>query len=150
MYRLICHLNSWKRIDKQGVRNEHLNNRFFTTVSNVGISIIDRSRFATGVIPTQKRAHHESPIIPRWDSQSVFSLLFSATGGREARIPRSQVPDLIPSRRCFRFSLPCCRTPRKMLGHVNRIGTVRTCGLILEIGRQTGCLQVWNFRKVRK
>ncbi|CAH0393442.1 unnamed protein product, partial [Bemisia tabaci] len=34
IYRLICHLNLWKRIDEQGVRSEHLNNRFFTISVN--------------------------------------------------------------------------------------------------------------------
>ncbi|CAH0390403.1 unnamed protein product [Bemisia tabaci] len=47
MYRLICPLNLWKRIDKQGVRNEHLANRFFTIALNREISIIDHSRHAT-------------------------------------------------------------------------------------------------------
>ncbi|CAH0389914.1 unnamed protein product [Bemisia tabaci] len=43
IYRLLCHLNLWKRIDKQGVRSEHLNNRFFTICLN---SItIDTSQF---------------------------------------------------------------------------------------------------------
>ena len=41
IYREICHLYLWKRIDKQGVRNEHLNNRFFTIASNGETSIVD-------------------------------------------------------------------------------------------------------------
>ena len=48
IYRLICHLNLWKRIDKQGARNEHLNDRFFITDSNGDISIIDHPRLASG------------------------------------------------------------------------------------------------------
>ena len=43
IYRFIDHLNLWKRIDKQGVRSEHLNNRFFTMDLN-GITI-DKSQF---------------------------------------------------------------------------------------------------------
>ncbi|CAH0390304.1 unnamed protein product, partial [Bemisia tabaci] len=40
IYRLLCHLNLWKRIDKQGVRREHLNNRFFTTgISGIIIDV---------------------------------------------------------------------------------------------------------------
>ena len=42
-----CHLNLWKWIDQQGVRTEHLRNRFFTVASNGEISIIDHSRLAT-------------------------------------------------------------------------------------------------------
>ena len=45
--RLMCHLNLLKRIDKQGARNEHLNNRFFTTASNGKISMVDHSYLAT-------------------------------------------------------------------------------------------------------
>ena len=47
IYRLLCHLNLWKKIDYQGVRSEHLSNRFFTIASNGEISIIDYSRHAT-------------------------------------------------------------------------------------------------------
>ena len=54
IYRLICPLNSWKRIDKQSVRNGHLKNRLFTIASNEGISIIDRSRLATGPLTPVK------------------------------------------------------------------------------------------------
>ena len=39
----ICHLHLCKRIDVQGVRNEHLNSRFFTIASNGEICIIDHS-----------------------------------------------------------------------------------------------------------
>ena len=49
IYRLICHLNLWKRIDKRGVRNEHLNNRFLTIASNGETSIIDHQRLATSL-----------------------------------------------------------------------------------------------------
>ena len=49
IYRLIGHFNLWKRIDKQGVRNEHINNRFCTVASNGKISIVDQSRLATEV-----------------------------------------------------------------------------------------------------
>ena len=60
IYRLLCHLNLWKRIDKQGVRSEHLDNRLFT----IGLNgrTIDTSRFtprhcfaAVGSLP--KRAY---------------------------------------------------------------------------------------------
>ena len=34
IYRFSWHLNLWKMIDGQGVRIEHLHNRFFTTASN--------------------------------------------------------------------------------------------------------------------
>ena len=53
IYRFICRLNLWKRIDKQGVRNERLNDRFFTIASNGKISIIDHSRLALGVCSVQ-------------------------------------------------------------------------------------------------
>ncbi|CAH0380732.1 unnamed protein product, partial [Bemisia tabaci] len=43
MYRLLCHLNLSKRMDEQGVRSEHLNNRFFTIGLN-GMTI-DISQF---------------------------------------------------------------------------------------------------------
>ena len=58
MYRLICHLNLWKRIDYQGARNEHLNNRFFTIASNEEISMYIEAHHATarndGLIHTFK------------------------------------------------------------------------------------------------
>ena len=50
MYWFICHLNPWQRIDKQGVRDEHLDNRFFIIASNGEISIIDHSRLATVLV----------------------------------------------------------------------------------------------------
>ena len=46
--RSICHSNLWKRVDKQVVYNEHLDNRFFTIATNGEISIIDDSRLAAG------------------------------------------------------------------------------------------------------
>ncbi|PHT67176.1 hypothetical protein BC332_34916 [Capsicum chinense] len=50
IYRLICFFNLWKRIDTQGVRHEHLNNRFCTTASSIReMSIFDHSRLATTV-----------------------------------------------------------------------------------------------------
>ena len=46
IYRLICHLNLRKWIDKQGIGNENLNHRIFTIVSNGEMSIIDQYRLA--------------------------------------------------------------------------------------------------------
>ena len=53
----------WRRIDKRGVRNGYLNNRYFTVPSNGKLSIIDHSRLANWITPPGEWSSKETGFI---------------------------------------------------------------------------------------
>ena len=69
IYRLICHSNPLKNIDKHGVRNGRLNNRFYPKDSNEEISIIDHRRLANDSQPCPA----DNPVIFQLDINLILS-----------------------------------------------------------------------------